>query len=61
MSHAVEKIKRGDSLEFINIHSVEKYQKTGHDEGTFLKHLKTFEKKSHSAEKNLQEGPFSLV
>ena len=35
MSHSAEKCKRGDTLGFINIHTVAKYQKTRR---AFLRH-----------------------
>ena len=49
MSHSAEKCKRGDPLGFINIYSVEKYQKTR--KGDSFETLKNFRKKSHNAEK----------
>ena len=48
MSHSAEDAK-GEPLGFINIHSVEKYQKTAR---RTLETFKNFRKKSHSAEKN---------
>ena len=54
----VPKNEKGGTLEFINIHSVAKYQKTRR--GDSFETLKNFEKKSHSAEKNWKGGPFGL-
>ena len=55
MSQSAEKCKRGDSLGFINIYSVAKYQKTR--KGDSFDTLKIFEKKSHNAEKNERGDP----
>ena len=51
MSHSAEKCKRGDPLDFINIYSAAKYQKTR--KGASFETLKNFQKKSHNAEKKL--------
>ena len=53
------KMKRGDPLGFINIHSVAKYQKTRR--GDSFETLKKFSKKnSHSAENKLKGTLWSL-
>ena len=60
MSHSAEKHKRGgDSLGYINIYSVAKYQKTRKRDS--FETLKSFQKKWLNAEKNRKGGPFSLV
>ena len=48
-----KKTERGEPLEFSNIHFVAKQQKI---EGGTLWRQKKFQKKSHSAEKNLKGG-----
>ena len=60
MSHSAKKCKRGDPLGFINIYSVEKYQKTR--KGDSFETLKNFQKKSHNAEKKIEKrDTFALI
>ena len=54
MSHSAEKCKRGDSLGFINIYSVAKYQKTRKRDS--FDTLKIFSKKSRTMPKKIQRG-----
>ena len=55
MSHSAGKCKRGDPLDFINIYSAAKYQKTRKRDS--FETLKYFRKKSHNAEKNRKGDP----
>ena len=54
-SQSVEKLERGDPLDFLKLQFAVKYQKRG-----TLWRQKNFQKKSHSAEKNSNGGPFAL-
>ena len=53
MSHSAETCKRGDSLGFINIYSVAKYQKTR--KGDSFETIKIFEK-SRTMPKKIEKG-----
>ena len=54
MSHSAEKCKRGDSLGFINIYTVAKYQKTR--KGDSFEALKNFRKKFRTVPKKNESG-----
>ena len=54
MSHSAEKCKRGDSLGFINIYTVAKYQKTR--KGDSFETLKNFRKKFRTVPKKNESG-----
>ena len=54
MSHSAEKCKRGDSLGFINIYTVAKYQKTR--KGDSFETLKNFRKKVAQCRKKHRKG-----
>ena len=55
MSHSAEKCKRGDTLGFINIHSVAKYQKTRKEDS--FETLKNFRKKVAQCRKKIERDP----
>ena len=55
MSHSAKKCKRGDPLDFINIYSVAKYQKTR--KGDSFETLKIFRKKVAQCQKNRNGDP----
>ena len=59
MSHSAENVKGGtlwDLLTYILLQNIKNLEG-----GTILRHLKIFEKKSHSAEKKSKGEPFSPV
>ena len=53
MSHSAKKYKRGDPLDFINIYSVAKYQKT--PKGDSFETLKNF-RKNRTMPKKIERG-----
>ena len=63
MPHIAEKCKRGTLwalLTYILLPNIKKLER-GTRKGDSFGTLKNFRKKSHNAEKNRKEGPFSLV